>query len=65
VFLLTRDQFALTSSTYIKQIVELGFLDPKGLARLVPPLVAERLRRKALSGDIPPGASSPSPRRGD
>lgn len=46
VFLLTRDQFALTSSTYIKQIVELGAADIKRLGRFVPPSVARRLRDK-------------------
>lgn len=46
MFLLTRDVYALTSSTYIKQIVELGCLDPERLSRLVPPLVAERLRHR-------------------
>jgi len=46
LFLMTRDQFALTSSTYIKQIVELGCQDLERLSRLVPPLVAQRLRDK-------------------
>jgi pantetheine-phosphate adenylyltransferase len=46
VFLLTRDQFALTSSTYIKQIVELGYQDLKRLSQLVPHGVAKRLRDK-------------------
>lgn|GEM_PF-230285 len=46
VFLMTRDQFALTSSTYIKQIAELGCLDEERLGRLVPPSVAKRLRLK-------------------
>ena len=46
VFLLTRDQFALTSSTYIKQIVALGMNDVERLSRLVPPQVALRLRDK-------------------
>ncbi len=46
IFLMTRDQFALTSSTYIKQIVELGCQDVATLSRLVPPSIAERLRRK-------------------
>jgi pantetheine-phosphate adenylyltransferase len=46
IFLMTRDQFALTSSTYIKQIVELGCQDLDRLSRLVPPSVAERLRKK-------------------
>ena len=46
IFLMTRDQFALISSTYIKQIVELGCNDMERLSRLVPPNVAERLRQK-------------------
>jgi len=46
IFLLTRDQFALTSSTYIKQIVELGCSDIERLTRLVPPSVAARLMAK-------------------
>jgi pantetheine-phosphate adenylyltransferase len=50
IFLMTRDQFALTSSTYIKQIVGLGCQDMERLSRLVPPNVAERLRRKFGSG---------------
>lgn len=52
VFLLTRDQFALTSSTYIKQIVELGYQDLERLGRFVPPSVARRLRDKLRR---PPG----------
>lgn len=46
IFLLTRDQYALTSSTYIKQIVELGMDDVQRLSRLVPPNVAQRLHDK-------------------
>jgi pantetheine-phosphate adenylyltransferase len=46
VFLLTRDQFAMTSSTYIKQIVELGYQDLDRLAKIVPLSVARRLRDK-------------------
>jgi pantetheine-phosphate adenylyltransferase len=46
IFLLSRDQFALTSSTYIKQIVELGMRDVDRLSLLVPPNVANRLREK-------------------
>jgi len=45
VFLLATDQNILTSSTLIKQIVELGGPDTKRLLRLVPPQVAARLRR--------------------
>jgi len=46
IFLMTRDRYALTSSTYIKQIVELGCVDEERLSRLVPPLVAKRLKEK-------------------
>jgi pantetheine-phosphate adenylyltransferase len=46
LFLMTRDQFALTSSTYIKQIVEMGVQDLDRLSRLVPANVAVRLRDK-------------------
>lgn len=46
IFLLTRDQYALTSSTYIKQIVELGMADVNRLSRLVPRSIARRLKKK-------------------
>ena len=46
IFLLSIDRYALTSSTYIKQIVELGCKDLETLSRLVPPLVAKRLSEK-------------------
>jgi pantetheine-phosphate adenylyltransferase len=46
VFLMARDQFAMISSTYIKQIVELGMHDLERLSRLLPPKVAARLRDK-------------------
>lgn len=46
VFLLTRDQFAMTSSTYIKQIVDLGCTDLNVLSRLVPASVARRMLEK-------------------
>lgn len=64
IFLLTRDQFALTSSTYIKQIVELGCLDPARLTRFVPLSVAKRLRDK-LAGGLPPELASDNLRAGD
>jgi pantetheine-phosphate adenylyltransferase len=57
VFLLSRDQYALTSSTYIKQIVELGCLDPTRLTRFVPLPVVQRLREK-LAGGMPAELSS-------
>ena len=46
VFLLTSDQHVVTSSTYIKQIYELGGGDPERIKRLVPPNVAQRLSEK-------------------
>lgn len=46
VFLLTSGQHVLTSSTLIKQIVEIGTYDVQHLARLVPLDVAERLRER-------------------
>ena len=46
VFLMTSDQHALTSSSLIKQIVELGGYDLDRLTRLVPTAVAERLHKR-------------------
>jgi len=46
VFLLTSDQHVLTSSTYVKQIYELGGSDVARLQRLVPPNVAAKLAQK-------------------
>ncbi len=43
VFLMTSHQHGLTSSTLIKQIVEMGGHDPEQLTKLVPPDVAKRL----------------------
>ena len=46
VFLMTSGQHMLTSSTLIKQIVEIGRYDPNHLARLVPLDVARRLEQR-------------------
>ncbi len=46
VFLMTSDQHALTSSTLIKQIIELGGHDTGRLTRLVPSAVLKRLLHK-------------------
>ena len=46
VFLMTRGDQTLTSSTLIKQIVEIGRYDPSHLARLVPLDVARRLEKR-------------------
>lgn len=46
VFLMTSGQHVLTSSTLIKQIVEIGNYDPDHLARLVPLDVARKLEQR-------------------
>jgi len=46
VFLMTSDQHVLTSSTLIKQIVEIGEYDSDRLSRLVPLDVAQRLKER-------------------
>ena len=46
IFLMTSDQHALTSSTLIKQIVELGGHGAKELTRLVPDPVYKMLLEK-------------------
>lgn len=51
VFLLTRDQHVLTSSTYIKQIYEMGGGDLRLVERLVPRNVAEALAHKLQPED--------------
>jgi pantetheine-phosphate adenylyltransferase len=45
-FLLTSDQHVLTSSTYIKQVYEMGGGDRARIQRLVPSNVADLLERK-------------------
>lgn len=46
VFMLTSDQYVLTSSTYIKQIYEMGGGDISRIEQLVPPNVATHLAAK-------------------
>ncbi len=46
VFLLTSGQHILTSSTLIRQIVEIGHYDPQHLSKLVPLDIAEKLRQR-------------------
>ena len=46
IFLLTSDQHVLTSSTYVRQIYEMGGSDVERIERLVPHNVAEALARK-------------------
>ena len=50
VFLMTSGQHILTSSTLIKQIVEIGRYDADHLARLVPLDVAKRLEQRLRDG---------------
>ena len=50
VFLMTSGQHILTSSTLIKQIVEIGRYDADHLARLVPLDVAKRLEERLCDG---------------
>ncbi len=45
VFIMTGDQYALTSSSLIRQVVALGG-DVKALGELLPPIVVERLRKR-------------------
>ncbi len=50
VFLMATDQTALTSSSLIKQIVELGCRDFERLSHLVPTAVLKRLQSKLRPG---------------
>ena len=55
VFIMTGDQYALTSSSLIRQVVELGG-DARLLASLLPPIVIEKLRDLQRTRGIPPAA---------
>lgn len=46
IFLMTSHEHVLTSSTLIRQIVQIGGYNEERLARLVPPDVAEMLRER-------------------
>jgi pantetheine-phosphate adenylyltransferase len=52
VFILTAHEHVLTSSTLIKQIVELGGDDRTRLSRIVPESVLARLHAKIRGGEI-------------
>lgn len=54
VFLMTSGQHIVTSSTLIKQIVEIGQYDSDHLARLVPLDVAKRLEARLRKGSADP-----------
>ena len=49
VFLMASEQFALTSSTFIKQIVSMGGKESARLSSLVPKSVLEKLKSKFTS----------------
>jgi len=53
VFLMASDQYALTSSRLIKQIVSIGGYDRDRLARLVPLDVAEQLEARLRERESP------------
>src|SRR5256714_4462549 len=61
VFIMTGDQFALTSSSLIRQIVALGG-DVNQLQGLLPDLVVQRLReiQKQYMGQTPPEPDAPA-----
>ena len=59
VFIMTGDQYALTSSSLIRQVVSLGG-DINALGGLLPDLVVERLGRKVKKGLGPPSPDAPS-----
>ncbi len=47
VFLMTDDEHALTASSLIRQIVELGGVNRKAMSRLLPPSVMKRLTKRS------------------
>jgi pantetheine-phosphate adenylyltransferase len=49
VFIMTGDQYALTSSSLIRQVVALGG-DVKSLASILPPIVIKRMGERQKSG---------------
>ncbi len=50
IFLMASEQFALTSSTFIKQIIEMGGDKSTRLSALVPAAVLEQMRKKVRQG---------------
>ena len=60
VFIMTGEQYALTSSSLIRQVVTLGG-DVNSLSALVPPVVVRRLLEKQASGKLPPPPAADPP----
>ena len=52
VFIMTGDQFALTSSSLIRQVVALGG-DVRSLSGILPAIVVQMLRQKQRKGGLP------------
>jgi pantetheine-phosphate adenylyltransferase len=59
VFIMTGDQYALTSSSLIRQIVSLGG-DVKQLVGLLPDIVVKRLQKRQMKGFDRPAPDAPS-----
>jgi pantetheine-phosphate adenylyltransferase len=51
IFIMTGDQYALTSSSLIRQVVALGG-DVRSLSQLLPAIVVNKLREKQQKGDL-------------
>jgi pantetheine-phosphate adenylyltransferase len=60
VFIMTGDQFALTSSSLIRQVVGLGG-DVRSLSGLLPAVVIQKLREKQRRGGLPEPADADTP----
>ena len=60
VFIMTGDQYALTSSSLIRQVVGLGG-DVRSLSGLLPAVVIQRLRQKQRNGGLALHAGSDLP----
>ena len=58
VFIMTGDQYALTSSSLIRQVVSLGG-DVRQLAGLLPDIVVKRLRKRQKQGGFDAGPDAP------
>ena len=62
VFLMASDQHALTSSTFIKQIVEMGGCGRESLGRLIPEAVMDRLEARQTHSEPLRSLPQPTPR---
>jgi pantetheine-phosphate adenylyltransferase len=60
IFIMTGDQYALTSSSLIRQVVALGG-DVRSLSGLLPAIVVQKLREKQKKGDLKGVTPQPDP----